>query len=420
MTAAIIDTTAPVSTSDALIFYADHILDEIGNLAKVEYNKKGRKYRFVNNSFQRIRQEDKHLVICPEDLDLKLSFYSAFSILMNIGDILTTYPQFCCTILGLAQELEKNHWYEEENSSIIHFKNAKYDPRVVQHEADAFVKQHPISRQHIDWGINLLICSKLNFLHTDHHIGTKLEGEYMKQYVEEHFGEEALTSLDVLVALKSCVHWGNIKGVLYKLKVPNIDIPPELKENFASFPEPNEELCLSVYDRFPSGTSKYALLYKSLDLLALNFKYSQLITIDPKEFQFEWLYNLCHDIETNPVKYHLRAKTKQLCSNPINLSELAMRHNNQMNKLFDLVGLIVNIFPNTGGEYLLQNSKIPKLDQKLIDRYGSTHQRFVELAKQIESYEAKNWTQDDIITRLQQDDHSKVNKSLHSIVMLLK
>ncbi|KAI5970748.1 hypothetical protein CANMA_000167 [Candida margitis] len=416
----LIDTSIPVSTSDALIYYADHILDEIDDLSKVEYNKKGRKYRFVNNSFQRIRQEDKHLVICPENLDLKLSFYSAFSILMNIGDILTTYPQFCCTILGLAQELEKHHWYEEENSSIIHFKNAKYDPRVVQHEADAFVKKFPITQQHIDWGINLLTCAKLNFLHTDHHIGTKLEGVYMIQYVEQYFGQDAVTSLDVLVALKSCVHWGNIKGILYKLNVPNIDISPQLQNDFANFPQPNEELRLNVYERFPSGTSKYALLYKSLDLLALNFQYSPLITIDPKEFQFEWLYTLCHDIETDPIKYHLRAKTKQLCPNPINLSELAMKHNFQMNKLFDLVALIINIFPSTGGEYLLQNSKIPKLDQSLIDRYSSVYHRFVNVVKQIDAYEAKNWAPDDIIARLQQDDFSKVNKSLHSIVIQLK
>ncbi|KAG5417992.1 hypothetical protein I9W82_004320 [Candida metapsilosis] len=415
-----IDISTPVSTSEALIFYSDHILEEIDNLAKVEYNKKGRKYRFVNNSFQRIRQEDKHLVICPEDLDLKLSFYSAFSILLNIGDILTTHPQFCCTILGLAQELEKNHWYEEENSSIIHIKNAKYDPRVVQSEADAYVKQYPITQQHLTWGINLLVCAKLNFLHTDHHIGTKLEGEYMKKYIEDYFGHEALTSLDVLVALKSCVHWGNIKGILYKLKVPNIDISPQLKQDFANFPDPSEELCLNVYARFPSGTSKYALLYKAVDQLALKFKYAKLITIDPTDFQFDWLYHLCHDIETNPIKYHLRAKTKQLCTNAVNLSELAMKHNNQMSKLFDLVGIIVNIFHNTGADYLLQNSKIPKLDQKLIDRYGSMYQRFVNVAKQIETYETKYWTPNDIIARLQQEEHSKVNKTLYSIVSQFK
>ena len=57
-------------------------------------------------------------------------------------------------------------------------------------------------------GVNLMIASKLNFLHTDHHIGTKLEGYYMKYFIESYYGEEALLSHDVLVALKSCVHWG--------------------------------------------------------------------------------------------------------------------------------------------------------------------------------------------------------------------
>ena len=123
--------TTLMSTSDALITFSDHILHQIDNLQKVEYNKKGRKYRFVNNTFQRIRQEDKHLIIYPEDLNEKLSFYSAFTILYNIGEgeILQQFPSFCCTILSLALELEKNKWYEVENSSIIHFKNAKYDPR---------------------------------------------------------------------------------------------------------------------------------------------------------------------------------------------------------------------------------------------------------------------------------------------------
>ena len=78
--------TTLMSTSDALITFSDHILHQIDNLQKVEYNKKGRKYRFVNNTFQRIRQEDKHLIIYPEDLNEKLSFYSAFTILYNIGE----------------------------------------------------------------------------------------------------------------------------------------------------------------------------------------------------------------------------------------------------------------------------------------------------------------------------------------------
>ena len=58
---------------------------------------------------KRIRQEDKHLIIYPEDLNEKLSFYSAFTILYNIGEgeILQQFPSFCCTILSLALELEK-------------------------------------------------------------------------------------------------------------------------------------------------------------------------------------------------------------------------------------------------------------------------------------------------------------------------
>lgn len=396
--------TTLMSTSDALITFSDHILHQIDNLQKVEYNKKGRKYRFVNNTFQRIRQEDKHLIIYPEDLNEKLSFYSAFTILYNIGEgeILQQFPSFCCTILSLALELEKNKWYEVENSSIIHFKNAKYDPRDLKDLADDYIQCHPIENHHIEWGVNLMIASKLNFLHTDHHIGTKLEGYYMKYFIESYYGEEALLSHDVLVALKSCVHWGNIKGILYKLDVPNIKIDDELKKCFDYFPDPMEELKLNVYDRYPSGTSKYSLIRKSIDILA-DWEFSKLIPTTTN-IELDWLYNLCHEIETNPIKYHLRSKTKDLCVDPINLSELNMKFGPAINQLLNYISLIINIFNNTGGEFLLQNSKIPKLTPDLINQNLNLYNKLIQINEQIEIYLSKNWDVDDIIIRLDSGD----------------
>lgn len=399
-----------VSTSEALIQILDLILNSIDDLNKVEYNKKGRKYRFVNNTFQRIREEDKHLVICPEKPEMDLATISSFFILYNInqGDILNKFPDFCLAIIGVAKQLELNQWYEEENSSVIHYKNSKYNPLVVRDIALDYATQ--VEPKHITMGLNLLMCSKLNFLHTDHHIGTKLEGYYMKHFINEYFGPEALVSQDVLVALKSFVHWGNIKGILYKLDVPNVKVSDKCKENFSKFPEPMEDLKTSVYDRYPSGTSKYSLIRKSIDILG-DWTYSKLIpypkqeNLDSEEesghdYSLEWLYELCHNIEKNPIKYHLRLSTKALCEDPINLGELLTKYSPNLKSLLELISLIINVFNETGGEFLLQNSKIPKFTEELVKKNQVYYDRLVDIHGQIDSYEKKGWELDDIILRL--------------------
>jgi hypothetical protein len=397
-----------VSTSDALIAISDSILNSINELNKLEYNKKGRKYRFVNNTFQRIREEDKHLVICPEDLLQKLSIISSFYILYNInnGEIFDKYPDFCLSIIGVAHKLEVETWYEEENSSVIHLKNAKYNPLPIKDMALDFVLNNPIQPRHIEMGLNMLICSKLNFLHTDHHIGTKVEGHYMKHFIIEYFGEELLSSPDILVALKSFVHWGNIKGILYKLDVPHVNIDDKLANSFVSFPEPMEELKLSVYDRYPSGTSKYSLIRKSIDILG-DWQYSQLIPYPQIEsgesdddFNLQWLYELCHDIEHDPIKYHLRSASKGLCTEPVNLTELSSQHHNLIKSLLNLISIIINLFDETGGEFLLQNSKIPKLTNELIAKYHDYYDKLEKIQQSITGYEAKGWSPEDIVIRL--------------------
>ncbi|KAG7660605.1 uncharacterized protein J8A68_005871 [[Candida] subhashii] len=404
-----------LSTSDALVEVSDHILNTIDSLSKVEYNKKGRKYRFVNNQFQRIRQEDKYLIINPENLDDNLGLLSAFNILSNInnGEILDQFPEFCVTILGMAQVLERKKWYEEENHCVLHIKNAKYDPRELAQIADEYILDHPITDQHIEWGVNLMIASKLNFFHTDHHIGTKLEGLYMRQFIEEYFGEDALNSHDVLIALKSCVHWGNIKGILYKLEVPNLSLSQDIIENFASFPDPLPELKMNIYERYPSGTSKYSLIRKAIDLLC-DWKYSKLVDIPP-QIDFEWIFELCHDIESDPIKYHLRSSTKQLCDNPVNLQELNVKYNARIKQLLNLISTIINIFPETGGEFLLQNSKIPKFTPDLISEEYCA--KLIKLQEQIESYEDKEWDVEDIVLRLYTGD---LENSLFERVMKMR
>ncbi|ODV82292.1 uncharacterized protein CANTADRAFT_45119 [Suhomyces tanzawaensis NRRL Y-17324] len=409
-----------VSLSDTLVAVLDLILNSIDDLNKVEYNKKGRKYRFVNNTFQRIREEDKHLIICPEDLSLNLALILSYFILYNIngGDILSQYPDFCLAIMGVAQQLEQHQWYEEENSLVIHLKNSKYNPMAVQQMAlDYATLHHQIEERHITMGLNLMMCAKLNFLHTDHHIGTKLEGYYMKHFISEYFGADALVAPDVLVALKSFVHWGNIKGILYKLEVPDVQTTAQLRANFAKFPDPMEELKLSVYDRYPSGTSKYSLIRKSIDILG-DWKYSKLVPY-PSFYDLNWLYELCHNIEKNPIKYHLRSSTKSLCEDPVNLTELSNKHSTNIKSLLTLISLIINVFHETGGEFLLQNSKIPKLTDELIAKNRNYYTKLVKIQAAIESYEEKGWDSDDIVLRLNNGDTAN-NQSFFDTVMAMR
>lgn len=390
-----------VTPSDALITILDNILNQINDLNKIEYNKKGRKYKFVNNNFQRIREEDKHLIIYPQDLSKNLSIVSSYSILASInnGQILEDFPDFCLCIVGIAKLIETNQWYEEENSSVINFtqSNFKFTPEL---QESALKFHQDFNDDHFKMGVNLLICSKLNFLHTDHHIGTKLEGYYMKYYINKYFGIDALNSNDILVALKSFVHWANIKGILYKLDIPNINISDELKLKFESFPDPEPDLKINVYERYPSGTSKFSLIRKSIDNLA-DFKYSKLIPYPTEaNFDLNWLYNLCHDIETNPIKYHLRSSVKGLCADAINLNDLNSSHSGQIASLLNLISLIINIFNETGSEYLLQNSKIPKFNDKLIENNKEYYDQLIKVNENIVNYESKGWNADDITLRL--------------------
>ncbi|RLV92780.1 hypothetical protein JA1_002978 [Spathaspora sp. JA1] len=402
--------TQLVSPSDALIALSDYILDAVDELRQVQYKKKGRTYRFVNNTFQRVRQQDKHLIIDPDYLNQDIGLLSAFTILYNInnGEILSEFPDLCVTILSMARQLERNKWYENENSCVVNIRHASYDPRDLKDLADEYIEMHPITDDHIKYGINLMYAAKLNFLHTDHHIGTKLEGLYMRQFIEGYFGEEALNSPDVLIALKSCVHWGNIKGMLYKLGIPNIDISSELVENFSTFPEPDENLKLNVYQRYPSGTSKYSLIRKSLDILC-EWKYSKLIPL-PQDLDLDWIYQLCYDIETNPIRYHLRSKTKRLSIDPVNLGDLNTKYSAKIKQVLSIIAIIINIFQETGADFLLQNSKLNNFGPELINSHKQYHDKLIKLRDQIESYEDKEWNSEDIVIRLDSGDS---NNSLY-------
>lgn len=395
-----------VSTADALVSISDLILNSLDELHKVEYNKKGRKYKFVNNNFQRIREEEKHLIIYPEDLSAKLGVILSYSILSNIngGAILDEFPDLCLAIIGVANQLEVNQWYEEENSSVVNYRISKFDPIAAKDAALEYFKG--VTDDHVRMGVDILVASKLSFLHTDHHIGIKLDNYYIKDYVCKHFGADALGNPDVLIALKSFVHWGNIKGILYKLEIPHINVSPSLKSSFDKFPDPPSDLKDGVYDRYPSGTSQYSLIRKALDILA-DYKYSKIIPFPTSPvFDLDWIFSLCDDIEINPIKYHLRSTKKNLCTEPVNLGELSQKYSVQIKNLLAIISFILNVFDNTGGEFLLQNSKIPKMNDAIIEKYNDYYTQLTAVKDNIESYEAKNWEANDIVLRLLKNENS--------------
>lgn len=405
-----------LTPSDALVAVAETVLQKIDSLSTIEISKKGRKYKFVNDNFQRIREEDKHLIVHPENLSLHLSTILAFRILESIsGDLLTDFRDLCLTIVGVARDLEVNGWYEEENSSVINYKVLAFEYSTAT-EQGALEFASGVTPEHLIRGYNLLYCAKLNFFHTDHHIGTKLEGHYMRQFVEQYYGKEALELLQVLVALKSFVHWANIKGFLYRLEVPNIDVSAEEAESYSQLPAPSEILVNQVYDRYPSGMSKYSLLRKSFDILA-DSPFAQLMPYPTGlVFELSWLYDLCHDIEEDPARYHLRSVAKRLSRNPVHLGDLAQERSQNVSLLLSVLGLVLNTYGSTGGEFLLQNLKIPKFSDELIGRMPEYYKKLVDINEKIEEYQDKGWSDDDIIGRLKDD----VPYSLFDAVMSMR
>ncbi|QEL62713.1 hypothetical protein CJJ09_004892 [Candidozyma auris] len=228
-----------MSTADALIAVADTIISRAEGLSTVAINKKGRKFKYVNDAFQRVQEEDKHLVIYPQDLSESLATISAFSILESIDTrLFADFQDVCLTVVGVAGEIERRGWYEEEHSSVIPYKQSKFN-----YDMDMRKKALEFAK---------------GLFHTDHHIGNKLDDPYMRDYVEQFYGAEAVSSPEVIVALKSFVHWANIKGILWKLRVPNLDMSESLIDRFSSFPDPPAELLDVVWSRYPSGRRRGA------------------------------------------------------------------------------------------------------------------------------------------------------------------
>lgn len=403
-----------MSTADALIAVASTILDRAEGLLMTEVNKKGRKFKYVNDAFQRVQEEDKHLIIHPLDLSEGLSTILAYSILQSIDETLfERFPDVCLAIVGAAGEIEKQGWYEEEHSSVIPYKQLKFTYTLqMRQKTVEFAKG--VKEEHLHQAVVILYCAKLSFFHTDHHIGNKLDDPYMRDYVEQFYGEEAVQLPEVILALKSFVHWANIKGCLWKLKVPNLNIDEALIKRFSSFPDPPAELLEVVNKRYPSGTSKYLLVRKLLDILA-DYDYAKVIPFpEGPEFDLHWIFDLCHKIESDPIRYHLRSSLKRLCTNPVNLIELSKEHKAQVQNLLSVISIVLNVFRIEEGETLLLNLKIPQFCDELIDEYEEYYNKLVDVLTKIDEYLHKGWGADDIVLRLYNSNtrnvHDEVNQ----------
>lgn len=405
-----------ISTSDALILVADSILDKVTQLGPVEITKKGRKYKFVNNTFQRIQNEDKHLIINPGDLGKGFAVLLAYRILHSISPtILTDFRELSLVIIGVAQELEKNGWYEEENSSVINYKQLKF-VYVEESAKSALAFAKNVTSKHLEMGFNLLYCSKLNFFHTDHHIGTRLEGFHMRNYVEEYFGSDSLELPEVLTALKSFVHWANIKGLLYKLDVPNMELDEERKSQYSKLPNPPQFLKDYVYARPPSGTSKYFLVRKAFNTI-IESPFSRIIPYPQylEDVEPASIYKLCHKIQKDPVSYHLRADVKMLATCSVNLADLSQKYDKTVKILLQVIGMIINTFPDQDFEPLVQHSKVPKPTDQLHEVQREYFILLTTIRDRFIEYETKGWTTNDIISRLKCEE-----PSLHDTMVSLR
>lgn len=320
--------------SNNLVSLCDAIIQDQQISAKShqnEYSKNGKKYKLTSDgNFIRVQGEDKHLIVSDsyENFKLNYSILSSYYILKNCGNILSDYKKLSLAIIFTSREIELNKWYDE-SSKIASIENSSYDPNDYQVDAINYISNiDPDTRnQYIQLGCMLLTTTKINFFQTDHNVTSPtLEGYALRRIITENCGDSALTSIDVYNALRAFSHWCSIKGVFHILQLPNLQIDNLLIHNFKSFPTMPLWLRDSVYGRYPAGCSKIALVKKSLHVIA-NSIYGDLIQL-PKQLDLSSLLHLCNDIESDPLRYHIRSGSLMLSIKPhLEVSKLFINSN---------------------------------------------------------------------------------------------
>lgn len=370
--------------SNNLVSVCDAIIqDQQNNLQKLninEYSKNGKKYKLTSDgNFIRIQGEDKHLIISQsyENFKFNYSILSSFTILKNCGNILNDYRKLSLAIIFTSREIELNKWYDE-SSKITSIENASYDliSSIEKNENDAlnYISNIDLNLRNslINLGCLILTATKINFFQTDHNVTSPiLEGYTLRKLISENFGENALTSIDIYNSLRAFSHWCSIRGIFYKLNIPNLQINNLLIHNFKSFPQIPIWVNDSLYGRYPAGCSKLALVKKSLVLIS-NSIYGNLIKL-PLDLDIKNLLKLCKDIEVDPLKYHIRSGTLSLSLNHhLEISKIFINSNKWLEFISCILQAIGNYHLPCENKFIISNKilKINKIKDKKL--YQST------------------------------------------------
>lgn len=252
---------------------------------------------------RRPNQSHKHLMVNKNfNYRNRISVLSAYYILSQIGRVVVDYPDLCLCIIGAAREIEMNRWFNEKCVTAEDATSIDLMPL----RNDAITYASKIKQGHVITGLEILVASKINFFHTDHHVGKpELEGESLRSIVVKSFGEEALFSDDVYNSIRAFVHWADTRGILYKLGCKGMTVDVNLIHDFRNFPEPSADLKLCLSKRYPAGVSRFGVVKKCMKLIAMS-PLGQLLSV-PKSGKLDKISRICEMIEAEPAKFHLRS-----------------------------------------------------------------------------------------------------------------
>lgn len=379
--------------SNNLVAVCDAIIAEqqsLKNSNNNEYSKNGKKYRLTSDgNFIRVQDQRKHLIVSEsyENFKMNYSILSSYYILQSCGNILQDYQKLSLAIIFTSREIELNKWYDD-TSKICSVENSLYDPLSVEDDALNYISNiDPDSRsEYINFGSMILSATTINFFQTDHNVTSPtLEGYALRRIITENCGEDALTSFDVYNALRAFSHWCSIRGILYKLSLSNLQIDSLLIHRFKSFPEIPQWINDSISGRYPAGCSKLALIKKSLFIISTSI-YGKLIRL-PDYLNITSFLQLCKDIESDPLRYHIRSGSLLLSKNShLEISKLFKNPN----KWLEFVSCILQAIGNYKLPYenkLIISNKILKI-HKVKDM--TLYQQTCALVNRIETLEQMN------------------------------
>lgn len=392
--------------SNNLVLVCEAIIEDQQTLQKSnvnEYSKNGKKYKLTSEgNFIRVQGEDKHLIVAESYGDFKrnYSILSSFHILQNCGSILTEYRKLALAIIFTSREIELNKWYDE-SSKVCFIENSSYDPLAAEDEALKYISNidQDTRSQLVYLGCMILTATKINFFQTDHNVTSPtLEGYALRRIIAENCGEDALTSVDVYNALRAFSHWCSIRGIFHKLEIPNLQIDDLLIHRFKSFHQIPAWIKDTVYGRYPAGCSKLALLKKALVVVS-NSVYGQLVTV-PKELNVEQLLKLCKDIESDPLRYHIRAGSLFLSTNPhLEASKLLNNSDKWLEYISCLLQAIGSYHLPCENKLIISNKilKINKIKDKKVYKQTCA---LVNKIKSLEHSEGRTCSEDELLALL--------------------